>query len=82
MVIYARILTALPVSSTHSIIGSILGFGLIAIGPGVVNRLVLGVVVLSLVISFLCRCHLFCRLFPHPPFHLIFIPDPVLFPSA
>lgn len=49
--VFIATLTALPVSSTHSIIGSILGFGLIAMGPGVVNWLVLGGVVLSWVIS-------------------------------
>ncbi|MFO7803487.1 MAG: anion permease [Desulfovermiculus sp.] len=49
--VFIATLTALPVSSTHSIIGSILGFGLIAMGPGVVNWLVLGGVVLSWIIS-------------------------------
>jgi len=44
-------LTALPVSSTHSIVGAILGFGLVAGGPGVVNWLKLGGVVLSWLIS-------------------------------
>jgi len=44
-------LTALPVSSTHSIVGSILGFGLVAGGPSVVNWLTLGGVVLSWFIS-------------------------------
>jgi PiT family inorganic phosphate transporter len=42
---------ALPVSSTHSIIGAILGFGLIAGGVSVVNWLTLGGVVLSWFIS-------------------------------
>mgnify|MGYP000547705601 FL=1 len=49
--VFIATLTALPVSSTHSIIGSILGFGLISMGPGVVNWLVLGGVVLSWIIS-------------------------------
>lgn len=44
-------LAALPVSTTHSIVGSILGFGLVAGGPEVVNWLILLVVVLSWVIS-------------------------------
>ncbi len=44
-------LTALPVSSTHSIVGSILGFGFVAGGPQVVNWTNLGYVVLSWIIS-------------------------------
>lgn len=44
-------LTALPVSSTHSIVGSILGFGIVAGGPQVVNWWVLSGVVLSWIIS-------------------------------
>ncbi len=44
-------LTALPVSSTHSIVGSILGFGFVAGGPGVINWWVLSGVVLSWIIS-------------------------------
>jgi len=44
-------LTALPVSSTHSIVGSILGFGIVAGGPEVVNWVKLGFVVLSWIIS-------------------------------
>lgn len=44
-------LTALPVSSTHSIVGSILGFGIVAAGPAVVNWWVLSGVVLSWIIS-------------------------------
>jgi len=49
--VFIATLTALPVSSTHSIIGSILGFGLVAGGPNVVNWKVLGGVVLSWIIS-------------------------------
>lgn len=49
--VFVATLTALPVSSTHSIIGSILGFGLVAGGPNVVNWKVLGNVVLSWIIS-------------------------------
>ncbi|WP_045213349.1 inorganic phosphate transporter [Desulfonatronovibrio magnus] len=44
-------LTALPVSSTHSIVGSILGFGVVAGGPQVVNWWILSGVVLSWIIS-------------------------------
>ena len=44
-------LTALPVSSTHSIVGSILGFGIVAGGPLVVNWWILSGVVLSWIIS-------------------------------
>jgi len=44
-------LTALPVSSTHSIVGAIIGFGLVAGGPKAVNWLPLGGVVLSWFIS-------------------------------
>ncbi|QJT07698.1 inorganic phosphate transporter [Oceanidesulfovibrio marinus] len=44
-------LTSLPVSSTHSIVGSILGFGLVAGGPGVVNWGTMISVVLSWIIS-------------------------------
>ena len=44
-------LTALPVSSTHSIVGAILGFGIVAGGPSVVNWMKLGGVVASWFIS-------------------------------
>lgn len=44
-------LTALPVSSTHSIVGSIIGFGLVVGGPGVINWSSLGMVVLSWLVS-------------------------------
>ncbi len=49
--IFIATLTALPVSSTHSIVGSILGFGLVAGGFEVINWLVLVGVVLSWFIS-------------------------------
>ncbi|MEF2145763.1 MAG: inorganic phosphate transporter [Desulfovibrionaceae bacterium] len=44
-------LTSLPVSSTHSIVGAIMGFGIVAGGPGVVNWLKIGGIVLSWIIS-------------------------------
>ncbi len=44
-------ITALPVSSTHSIVGSILGFGFVAGGPDVINWWILSGVVLSWIIS-------------------------------
>ncbi|WP_291330105.1 inorganic phosphate transporter [Desulfovibrio sp. UCD-KL4C] len=44
-------LTALPVSSTHSIVGSILGFGLVAGGPDVVNWMKMVGIVMSWIIS-------------------------------
>lgn len=49
--VFVSTLTALPVSSTHSIVGSILGFGLVAGGPEVVNWGKLGGVILSWIIS-------------------------------
>ena len=43
--------TALPVSSTHSIVGGILGFGLVAGGPDVVNWWQMTGIVLSWIVS-------------------------------
>ena len=44
-------LTALPVSSTHSIVGAIMGFGIAAGGMDVVNWLKMGGIVMSWIIS-------------------------------
>ncbi|MGE4291457.1 MAG: inorganic phosphate transporter [Desulfovibrio sp.] len=44
-------LTSLPVSSTHSIVGAIMGFGIVAGGPGVVNWIKMGGIVMSWIIS-------------------------------
>lgn len=44
-------LTSLPVSSTHSIVGAILGFGFLVGGPGVVNWLKMGGIIMSWIIS-------------------------------
>ncbi len=49
--VLAATLTALPVSSTHSIVGSILGFGIVAGGPEVVNWWKMTGIVLSWIIS-------------------------------
>lgn len=58
-------LTALPVSSTHSIVGAILGFGFVAGGPDVVNWLKLVGIVMSWIISpFLAAAIAFC-IFTH-----------------
>jgi PiT family inorganic phosphate transporter len=43
--------TSLPVSSTHSVVGSIMGFGIAAGGLGVVNWWIVGAIVASWVIS-------------------------------
>ena len=43
-------LTSLPVSSTHSIVGAITGFGLVTGGPDVVNWFKMGGIVMSWVI--------------------------------
>ncbi len=49
--VLAATLTGLPVSSTHSIVGSIMGFGFVAGGPEVVNWGKMGGIVLSWIIS-------------------------------
>jgi len=58
-------LTSLPVSSTHSIVGSILGFSLVAGGPNVVNWWVLSGVVASWFISPLLAGGLAYLIFTH-----------------
>jgi PiT family inorganic phosphate transporter len=63
--VFLATLTALPVSSTHSIVGSMLGFGLAAGGIGTVNWLILGGVVLSWVISPLFAAALSFFVFSH-----------------
>lgn len=64
--VFIATLTALPVSSTHSIIGSILGFGIVAGGPNVVNWKVLGGVVLSWIISpFFCCYNIIHCFYPY-----------------
>ncbi len=42
---------SLPVSTTHSIVGAMIGFGIMAGGPGVINWGKLGAVVMSWIIS-------------------------------
>jgi len=42
---------SLPVSTTHSIVGAMIGFGIMAGGPGVINWAKLGAVVMSWIIS-------------------------------
>jgi PiT family inorganic phosphate transporter len=42
---------SLPVSTTHSIVGAMVGFGLMAGGPGVIKWATLGAVVMSWIIS-------------------------------
>ncbi|GAB7080627.1 inorganic phosphate transporter [Megalodesulfovibrio paquesii] len=49
--VLAATLTGLPVSSTHSIVGSILGFGLVAGGADVVNWLKMVGIVMSWIVS-------------------------------
>jgi PiT family inorganic phosphate transporter len=41
----------LPVSTTHAIIGGVLGFGLVSVGASAINWIVVGYVVLSWIIS-------------------------------
>lgn len=41
----------LPVSTTHAIIGGVLGFGLVSVGPSAINWTIVGYVMLSWIIS-------------------------------
>jgi PiT family inorganic phosphate transporter len=41
----------LPVSTTHAIIGGVLGFGLVSVGPSAINWTVVGYVILSWIVS-------------------------------
>lgn len=67
-------LTALPVSSTHSIVGSILGFGLLAGGLDVVNWLVLLGVVISWFISPFLAALISFLIFSHIRKYILFKP--------
>lgn len=58
-------LTSLPVSSTHSIVGAIMGFGIVAGGPGVVNWLKMGGIVMSWIISPFLAAGLSYLIFTH-----------------
>ncbi len=49
--VFIATLTSLPVSSTHSIVGAILGFGFVAGGPEVVNWLKVVGIVISWIVS-------------------------------
>ncbi len=67
-------LTALPVSSTHSIVGSILGFGLLAGGLDVVNWLVLLGVIMSWFISPFLAALISFLIFSHIRKYILFKP--------
>jgi inorganic phosphate transporter, PiT family len=58
-------LTALPVSSTHSIVGAIMGFGIVAGGPEVVRWGTMSGVVLSWIISPLFAAMVAFLIFSH-----------------
>lgn len=70
--VFIATLTSLPVSSTHSIIGSILGFGLITCGPTAVNWLVLLGVVISWIISPLFAALISFLVFTHIRTYILF----------
>ncbi len=65
-------LTSLPVSSTHSIVGAILGFGLVAGGPSVVNWLKMGGIVMSWIISPFLAAGIAFFIFSHIRKHILF----------
>ncbi|MDK2956903.1 MAG: inorganic phosphate transporter, PiT family [Desulfovibrionales bacterium] len=70
--VLAATLTALPVSSTHSIVGSIMGFGLVTGGPDVVNWLTMGGIVLSWIISPFFAAALSFLIFTHIRRHILY----------
>lgn len=65
-------LTSLPVSSTHSIVGAITGFGIVAGGPGVVNWLKMGGIVMSWIISPFLAAGIAFFIFSHIRKHILF----------
>jgi PiT family inorganic phosphate transporter len=65
-------LTSLPVSSTHSIVGAITGFGLVAGGPDVVNWLKMGGIVMSWVISPFLAAGIAFFIFTHIRKHILY----------
>ncbi|WP_028575012.1 inorganic phosphate transporter [Desulfonatronovibrio hydrogenovorans] len=67
-------ITSLPVSSTHSIVGSILGFALVAGGPNVINWWILSGVVLSWFISPLFAGGIAYFIFSHIRKYIFFKP--------
>ncbi|MFP4629913.1 MAG: inorganic phosphate transporter [Desulfohalobiaceae bacterium] len=73
--VFIATLTALPVSSTHSIVGSILGFGLVAGGMDVVNWLVLLGVVMSWFLSPFLAASISFLIFTHIRKFILFRPQ-------
>lgn len=65
-------LTSLPVSSTHSIVGAITGFGLVAGGMDVVNWIKMGGIVMSWVISPFLAAGIAFFIFSHIRKHILF----------
>ncbi|MBN2140416.1 MAG: inorganic phosphate transporter [Desulfovibrionaceae bacterium] len=68
-------LTALPVSSTHSIVGSIMGVGIVAGGFGAVNWWVMGGIVLSWIISPFFAAAIAYMIFSHIRRTILFMRD-------
>ncbi len=65
-------LTSLPVSSTHSIVGAILGFGFVAGGPDVVNWLKVVGIVISWLISPFFAAAIAYAIFTHIRKHILY----------
>ncbi|MGE4469926.1 MAG: inorganic phosphate transporter [Desulfovibrio sp.] len=65
-------LTSLPVSSTHSIVGAIMGFGIVAGGPGVVQWLKMGGIVMSWIISPFFAAGISFFIFSHIRKHILY----------